>query len=209
MGRAGNRLLKRGERLLVVHAGPPHDVHRRRADLGDQGGDARSFRSSRSALASRAASSASRRVVWGERPGSSRYSARAPTARERSATAPESASGAGSPTGPSIASPGPAPPSSTTSRQLPDQHIGGEFRRTAETPELDGVGCSAAEADLPVGFPVWHLAAHRLARHLARGVSDGLFVEALGLPLGFSLLLAPRRPDPLAVRSVLGLQVGP
>src|SRR5215217_4452396 len=49
--------------------------------------------------------------------------------------------------------------------------------------------------ELTVGFPVWHLVWHFLARDLARSVSYGLLVEALGLPL----LLAPRRPDSLAV----------
>src|SRR5215203_1078964 len=71
---------------------------------------------------------------------------------------------------------------------------------------------SSFERRLLVGFPVWHLAAHFLARHLWRDISDGLLVETLGLPFGLpfglSLLLAPRRPDPLAVGSVLGLQKG-
>ena len=51
---------------------------------------------------------------------------------------------------------------------------------------------------LTVGFPVGHLGRNLLARHLARGVSDGLLVQALCLPLGLFLLLAPRSPDPLA-----------
>src|SRR5215203_6129127 len=62
---------------------------------------------------------------------------------------------------------------------------------------------------LTVGFPVWrlvwHLGRYRLARHLARGISYGLLVEALGL----FLLLAPCRPDSLPVGrggSVLRLQ---
>src|SRR4028118_1850059 len=54
---------------------------------------------------------------------------------------------------------------------------------------------------LAVGFPVWHLGGNRLARHLARGVPDGLLVEALGFPLA----LQPGRPRPLA-RAVLALQ---
>src|SRR4028118_1422858 len=61
---------------------------------------------------------------------------------------------------------------------------------------------------LLVGFPVWHLAAHFPARHLASGVSDGLLVESLGLPLGLLLFLAPGRLHPLAVGPVLGLQKG-
>src|SRR4028118_422988 len=80
---------------------------------------------------------------------------------------------------------------------------------------------------LLIGFPVWHLAAHFPARHLARGVSDGLLVELLGLPprpllsgppaallglpgLPLALLLfpAPGRLPPLAVGPVLGLQKG-
>src|SRR5215203_4252311 len=60
---------------------------------------------------------------------------------------------------------------------------------------------------LTVRFPVWrlvwHLGRYRLAGHLARGVSYGLLVEALGL----FLLLAPCRPDSLAIGgSVLGLE---
>src|SRR5215211_20642 len=61
---------------------------------------------------------------------------------------------------------------------------------------------------LTVAFPVWrlvwHLGRHRLARHLACGVSYCLLVEALGL----FLLFAPCCPDPLAVGggAVLGLE---
>src|SRR5215203_3719518 len=60
--------------------------------------------------------------------------------------------------------------------------------------------------ELAVGFPVWHLGRDLLARHLAPSVSYGLLVEALGL----FLLLAPRRPDFLAVGGcpVLGLEEG-
>src|SRR3954447_12324359 len=61
---------------------------------------------------------------------------------------------------------------------------------------------------LRVGFPVWdllwHLGRYRLARHLTRSVPHGLLVEALRL----FLLLAARRPDSLAVGSVLGLEEG-
>src|SRR5215212_4823431 len=60
---------------------------------------------------------------------------------------------------------------------------------------------------LRVGFPVWHLVWHLgrycLARHLARGVSNGLLVQSLGL----FLLLDACRPDSLTVGgAVLGLQ---
>src|SRR5215203_7053968 len=58
---------------------------------------------------------------------------------------------------------------------------------------------------LTAGFPVWHLGRNILARDLAPSVSYGLLIQLLGL----FLLLAPRRPDSLAVGgSVLGLQEG-
>src|SRR5919107_78399 len=66
---------------------------------------------------------------------------------------------------------------------------------------------SSFESRLTVGFPAWHLGRNLLARHLACGLSNSLLIEALG----FFLLLAPCRPDFLAVGgggggSVLGLQ---
>src|SRR5215217_7665361 len=62
---------------------------------------------------------------------------------------------------------------------------------------------SNLETRLTAGFPVWHLAFNLLARHLACSVSNGLLIQALGL----FLLLAPRRPDSLAVGGpVLGLK---
>src|SRR5687768_6931898 len=57
---------------------------------------------------------------------------------------------------------------------------------------------------LRVGFPVWHLCRNLLARHLARGLADGLLVEALGL-----LVLEPCSPGHLARGTILGLQKGP
>src|SRR5215203_2004854 len=54
---------------------------------------------------------------------------------------------------------------------------------------------SSLERCLTVGFPVWHLGRHFLARHLAPSLSHSLLVEALGL----FLLLAARRPDSLAI----------
>src|SRR5215217_6133723 len=63
---------------------------------------------------------------------------------------------------------------------------------------------SSLERCLTVGFSVWHLGGHFLARYLACGLSNGLLVEALGL----FLLLEARCPDPLAIGSVLGLEEG-
>jgi hypothetical protein len=59
------------------------------------------------------------------------------------------------------------------------------------------------ERCLTVGFSVRHLGGHLLARHLVRGVPEGLLVEALCL-----FFLAPCRPDFFAVRgdSVGGLR---
>src|SRR5215210_8702503 len=59
--------------------------------------------------------------------------------------------------------------------------------------------------ELTVGFPVWHLGRHLLARYLAPSLSNSLLIQALGL----FLLLEARRPDSLPVRSVLGLEEWP
>src|SRR5215216_5017853 len=64
---------------------------------------------------------------------------------------------------------------------------------------------SSLERCLTVGFSVWHLAWHFLARHLAPSVSYGLLVEAFGL----FLLLQARRPDSLPIGSVLALKEWP
>src|SRR5215213_1649707 len=61
---------------------------------------------------------------------------------------------------------------------------------------------SSLERCLTVGFSVWHLGGHFLARYLACGLSYGLLVAAFGL----FLLLEARRPDSLPVGSVLRLQ---
>src|SRR5215211_2945172 len=61
---------------------------------------------------------------------------------------------------------------------------------------------SSLERCLAVGFSVWHLAWHFLARDLAPSLSYGLLVEALG----FFLLLEARRPDSLPIGSVLTLE---
>src|SRR5215217_3463119 len=61
---------------------------------------------------------------------------------------------------------------------------------------------SSLERCLTVGFSVWHLARHFLARYLAPSLYHGLLVEALGL----FLLLEARRPDSLPIGSVLGIQ---
>ena len=65
---------------------------------------------------------------------------------------------------------------------------------------------SEVEQGLTTSFSVWHFGRDLLARHLAPSVSYGLLVEALGL----FLLLAPCRPDFLAVGGcpVLGLEEG-
>src|ERR687897_2957790 len=65
---------------------------------------------------------------------------------------------------------------------------------------------SEVEQGLTTSFSVWHFGRYLLARHLAPSVSYGLLVEALGL----LLLLAPCRPNFLAVGggSVLGLEEG-
>src|SRR5215203_5806946 len=64
---------------------------------------------------------------------------------------------------------------------------------------------SSLERCLTVGFSVWHLAWHFLARDLAPSVSYGFLVEALGL----FLLLEARRPDSLPIGSVLALKKWP
>src|SRR5215208_5499579 len=64
---------------------------------------------------------------------------------------------------------------------------------------------SSLERCLAVGFSVWHLAWHFLARYLAPSLSYGLLVEALGL----FLLLQARRPHSLPIGSVLGLEEWP
>ena len=64
---------------------------------------------------------------------------------------------------------------------------------------------SSLESCLAVGFPVWHLGRHLLARDLAPSLSYGLLVEALGL----FLLLQARRPDSLPIGSVLALKEWP
>src|ERR687897_1206471 len=65
---------------------------------------------------------------------------------------------------------------------------------------------SDLEQGLTTSSSIWHFGRYLLARHLARSVSHGLLVEALGL----FLLLAPYRPDFLAIGggSVLGLKEG-
>src|SRR5215217_3546234 len=62
---------------------------------------------------------------------------------------------------------------------------------------------SSLERCLTVGFSVWHLAWHILARDLAPSLSYGLLVEAFGL------LLLARRPDSLPIGSVLALKEWP
>src|SRR4051794_22953766 len=95
---------------------------------------------------------------------------------------------------------------------LPHRRLAGE---TARRGLLEGaIGLSSSyssiasptdlEQGLTTGFPVRHLGRHLFARHLARGVSYGLLVKALGL----FLLGTARRPDPLAIRSVVGLEEG-
>src|SRR5215204_6697245 len=64
---------------------------------------------------------------------------------------------------------------------------------------------SSLESCLTVGFSVWHLGRHLLARDLAPSVSYGLLVEAFGL----FLLLEARRPHSLPIGSVLGLEEWP
>src|ERR671910_6872 len=63
---------------------------------------------------------------------------------------------------------------------------------------------SDLEQGLTTSSSIWHFGRYLLARHLARGLSYGLLVEALG----FFLLLDARSSDFLAVGggTVLGLQ---
>src|SRR5918994_4108414 len=66
---------------------------------------------------------------------------------------------------------------------------------------------SDLEQGLTTSSSIWHFGRYLLARHLARSVSHGLLVQ----PLGLILLLAPCRPDFLAIGgggSVLGLEEG-
>src|SRR5215218_9031767 len=65
---------------------------------------------------------------------------------------------------------------------------------------------SDLEQGLTTSLSIWHFGRDLLARHLARSVSHGLLVQ----PLCLFLLLAPCRPDFLAVGGgpVLGLEEG-
>src|SRR5215210_7264501 len=64
---------------------------------------------------------------------------------------------------------------------------------------------SSLERCLTVGFSVWHLGRHLVARDLALSLSYGLLVEAFGL----FLLFQARRPDSLPIGSVLALKEWP
>ena len=89
---------------------------------------------------------------------------------------------------------GVAAETSSTSRSIGAQMIVGPRRtprgRSLMNPVLRQWPPASLESQLTVGFPVRHLGRNLLARHLARDVSHGLLVEALGL----LLFLAPLPP---------------